>query len=206
LGHFLGWVREQIGDRDPLDTEQAKDEELGGVLKLTLPLKMAIETRATKFKREKGWLDPDGRPYRITTIAVVDMSPAEVAKAYRQQRNHALAERRKADRNRRLAMQPTTQSGATSTYRTYAEMMAAKRAATKAQADAIWEAIADSERTVDQLIELVRDHPSWRNVTKAKLRRTVLDRLDLLKEQKRIHDRPEKGGRRGRLLRVVWRV
>jgi hypothetical protein len=91
-------------------------------------------------------------------------------------------------------------------YSSHADYIAAQKARTKAQCDAILDLLADGaeDAASDIPIGLQRSQ-AWQTVAKPKLYRTVLDRLDMLREQGRTVDRYVPG-RRGSRIRMVRRA
>src|SRR5438046_2539433 len=64
-------------------------------------------------------------------------------------------------------------------------------------------AIGDAERTVADLEHIIRQNPCFRTIEPLRLRRAIIDRLNMLKAQGHIVDMDPKRGPRGSLLRVV---
>lgn len=195
--------------RDPATVPST---EISKMLALTLALKLDVENKETERRRANGRrFRKDGKPYffRIVTMAPCDKTKQEIEQHYRKRADKERAETRKAQRaerwrarqEREASMQPMQHS--TKQPQTFADYMAARKATTKAQCEAILEVVGTSEWRASELPNTLRRDPAWRTVEAAKLDRTVHDRLDMLRAQGRIADRHEPGPR-GSSLRIVW--
>ena len=92
---------------------------------------------------------------------------------------------------------------ATALAKSFAGIRAEQKARTRAQCDAICAALADGEkREIANLTHAVRQHPAWRDVADAKRYQTMVDRLNMLRDQNRIED-DRKPGPRGSVFRLV---
>lgn len=194
---FVGLINVKVGDRDAFDPAAVSAQELGTVLALTLAKKMAIEDKATDLGRAKGFIRRDGQPYRfrIATIAASDKTAEELKQAYKARSNAATAAKRKAQRAEGFTKESNAMSAHQRTsFNSFAEAIAAQKAHTKAQADALFVATGTGEITIAELMMKLRQHSSWRGYgdDKIKYRQTVVDRLKLLRSDGRIADRYER--------------
>jgi hypothetical protein len=208
---FADLQHRQFRGRDPRDPDEVPAQELGLCLPFfTLATKMAVEDKRTEHGRRKGWARRDGQPYRFrfTTIAPNDHTPEEAKRVYKDRSNAVLAKRRRAQRAAKFteeakAMQTMQQP---TSYATYADAVAAQRARTRNEAEALYAALAAGERTIAELMAAVRRNPLWkpRAGDNTKFRQAVVNRLEILSAEGRIADRYEPRPQGGS-LRVIRR-
>jgi hypothetical protein len=201
---FIAYLQSALGGRDPLDA----GADVSVALKLTYSTMTAIERKWDVWWRQTYPAQAkDKRHRRFTIIRPIDKTPAELGAARRKDRNAELAKALKAGRLRaREQSMGTAQTTSTANATmTHAGLMAAQKANTRAQCDAILEVLAGGgEWKANALPKALGDHPAWGSVSDAKVYRTVLDRLDMLRAEGRVADRPDPGPR-GSKIRVVWR-
>jgi hypothetical protein len=205
--HGATWERfakalgNSFAGRNALNPVDVPPDKLGKVLKFGLSGRLDIEKKETAFGIARGWCRRNGEPYRFRfrTIECCDKTPDEVRKFYKRRGNAELAARRKAERTEK-AMQTNTLTEDQPGFGL--DLKAARMALTRAQIDALEKAIDDEWRTLADLMIRVRRDPSWRNVDQAKMRRTMIDRLDMLGDEIENGQAP---GPRGSFFRLVRR-
>jgi hypothetical protein len=211
--HVDAWIADLktrcFGGRDPLDRDDVNDYELGRAIGLSLEGIFDFEKQVTDFGRAKGW--GEAYRFRIDVIAPYDATPAEREAARLKRRRERASMNRKAVRaaamakTRKETINIQTQPQPTASYPTDAEARAAQKKNTGAQCKAIL-AVLDRERSVAELMELLADHPAWCALAgEERFRRTILDRLDMLRDQGSIADRHGQGPR-GSRPRLVHKV
>jgi hypothetical protein len=187
--------------RDIEDPEQVCGREIGAGVGLTQDQMFKIEKDATDYGCAQGWSGP-GKAYRFSfrTITCCDKTADEVRRERKRRANERIAEHRRKDR-----LEKAMTATATMTKQSDAplDLRAARMARTRAQMQTLYDAIGDDEPTVNALMDSVRRHPAWRDVDAAKMRRTTLDRLDMLEVERRIKDGDPLPGPRGSTFRTV---
>jgi hypothetical protein len=188
---FFDWLRQRLGNRDPLDRELVEPVELGKLLGLTFADILEIEAGKTEFRRQED--NKRGRthrkPFRLTTIAVIDMNAKE------------LQRRRRKIRDRQMH----TEMGRANSH---VQAIAAQTERTRAQMEALYDAFGDKEYTpkdFETMVSLNR-HPAWRDVSSSSLYQTIITRLDTLEEEGRIVTVRRDKGPRGSMRRVMRRT
>jgi hypothetical protein len=203
--HVDAWIADlktKCG-HDPLDRDSVNDYELGRAIGLSLDGIFDLEEQVTDFGRAKGW--GEAYRFRIDVIAPYDATPAEREAARLKRRRERGSANRKAARaataanKRKETTTMQTQQQPATFYATYAEAVAAQKKNTRAQCMAILK-VLDRERGIDELVELLADHPAWRALASdaRRFRRTILHRLDMLRDRGRIVDRHGQGPRGSR--------
>lgn len=208
---FVERLTKHFGDRDIFNPADVTPTVLGSALRLTLARKMEIEEKATERGRANGFTRRDGRLYRfrLYTLAPHDVTAEEAERAYKRRSNAATAARRKAERAGKFRMEARTMSTQQQTsFDSYAEAIAAQKARTRAQADAIYVVLDNGERTIAELMLAVRNHPAWRDCFSdhAKFRQAIVDRLAILRSERRITDRYKPRPQGGSLRFVNRRI
>jgi hypothetical protein len=201
---FLTALRERLGGVHHRD---ASPVAMGKALELTLAEKLEIEQARTSHGRLKGW-GRGKRPYfwHITTMVACDATPEGQAAVYEERRCAAEVARRKAKRKQEQeAKKMEAQSETIPT--TVVGIMDEQMERTKAQCDALLEALGGDQCKVAELMERLRHYPAWRDYLgdKVRFRRAILDRLDMLHAKRRIGQRYEPGPRASiqRIVRAI---
>jgi len=208
LENFIKKLCAELHPRDPLDPNSVSPQDLGAHFRLTYKKRCWIENEETKRRIEIDWRRRYGRDplFRFKRIGVdpADASPQVVSERYLDLRRAAYNQRRRDQRAQ--SKESTMQTETIQTQSTKpTSLRAAQMARTRAQMQTLFEAIGDDQPTVNALMEAVREHPAWRSVDHAKMRRTTLDRLDMLKTEGRIENGDSLPGPRGSEFRTVRR-
>lgn len=181
--------------RNILDPNDITPAELGQYRKITFEERLDIERQETEFRQGRGW---GTGPFKMRTVHPYDVTEAERKAYYAATRKRA---QRQSMENNRMQQQTCVPPAPTTAP---IDLRAAKMARTQQQFSDLIGVLGKEERTVAELEELVRGLSSWLDLPASKLRQTIYDRLNVLKEQDRITDR-QIDGPRGSWQRAIRR-